>query len=444
MTQPASTGAQTGINREDELIFVATSDAAGITRGRAMRSADFSDRTSLGWVPADLGIGPLGHIVDDIPYGSSGDLRLRPDLDSRTRIPAVGERPSFELVFADLVETDGSDWESCSRLWLKRAVEELREDFGLVCTAAFEHEFVEKTATVHPHPFSLREFRAAEPIGSEVMRVLSEAGCEPENWLPEYAEHQFEVTNRPADPLAAADRAILVRDLVADVYAAHQREVTFSPVPVAGAGGSGVHVHYGLYGTDGSNVSFDAARPGRVSEMAARFNAGIVKYGPEMTALFAPLTISYQRLAPHNWSTARAFCGVRNREALVRVPPTNELDGRDPAPQLHFEFRGSDIGANPWLLMGLLLKAGMQGLKENLPPVDVVEGELELEGVHADLASLPSSLEEALEALSNGSVVRSWLASNWVEVFLQLKREEIRQLSHRSAEEQCEVYARAY
>ena len=52
----------------DELIFVATSDIAARTKGRSLRLAEFTSDTSLGWVPANLGIGPLGHIVDDIPF----------------------------------------------------------------------------------------------------------------------------------------------------------------------------------------------------------------------------------------------------------------------------------------------------------------------------------------------------------------------------------------
>ena len=74
----------------DELIFVATTDIAARTKGRSMRLADFNERTSLGWVPANLGIGSLGHIVDDIPYGSTGDLRLKPDHSSMTS-PGVVE-----------------------------------------------------------------------------------------------------------------------------------------------------------------------------------------------------------------------------------------------------------------------------------------------------------------------------------------------------------------
>lgn len=95
---------------DDRLVFFATSDLAARTKGRAMRAADFDSDTTLGWVPANLGIGPLGHIVDDIPYGASGDLRLKPDLVSRTRIEGVPGRPAFDLIFADIVETDGRPW----------------------------------------------------------------------------------------------------------------------------------------------------------------------------------------------------------------------------------------------------------------------------------------------------------------------------------------------
>ena len=55
-------------------------------------------------------------------------------------------------------------------------------------------------------------------------------------------------------------------------------------------------------------------------------------------------------LAPHDPT-------VQNREALLRICPTNEIDGRDPSRQLHFEFRGGDIGANPWILLGIILLA---------------------------------------------------------------------------------------
>lgn len=428
----------------DELIFVATTDIAARTKGRSMRLADFNERTSLGWVPANLGIGSLGHIVDDIPYGSTGDLRLKPDHSSLTRIDGIPGRPPLSIVFADLVETDGSAWESCPRTFLRDTVEQLRTEFGITTRCSFEHEFVDVSAKGDHHPFSLQAFRRSEPIGTELMTVLHRAGLEPETWLPEYGRHQYEITVAPTDPVAAADRAILVRDLVYDLFEAHGREASFAPVVAPGEAGNGVHVHFGLDDADGNTLVFDPSRPGRISATAGSFAAGIVRHGPAMAALFAPLATSYLRLAPHNWSTARAFLGLQNREALLRICPTNEIDGRDPRRQLHFEFRGGDIGANPWILLGIILRAGMEGLREGLDTPEIVQGELDLDGRHAGLAKLPHDLEQALETLKRDEVVSGWFSPAFLATYYAIKRDEFASVQMRSLAEQCEVYARVY
>ncbi len=438
------TGSHDSAPELDELIFIATTDIAARTKGRSMRLADFRDDTSLGWVPANLGIGSLGHIVDDIPYGSTGDLRLKPDPSSRTRIDGIPGRPPLTIVFADLVDTDGSAWESCPRTFLREAVDQLRDEFGITTRCSFEHEFMDVSAQGDHHPFSLQAFRNAEPLGSTLMSVLHRAGLEPETWLPEYGRHQYEITVAPTDAVAAADRAILVRDIVYDIFTAHGREASFAPVVAPGETGNGVHVHFGLDDADGRTLVFDAERPGRLSELAGSFAAGIVRHGPAMAALFAPLATSYLRLAPHNWSTARAFLGLQNREALLRICPTNEIDGRDPSGQLHFEFRGSDIGANPWILLGMILRAGMQGLREGLATPEIVEGELDLDGRDAGLARLPRDLEEALDTLKRDEIVSGWFSPAFLATYEAIKRDEFASVQARSLAEQCEVYTRVY
>ena len=195
---------------------------------------------------------------------------------------------------------------------------------------------------------------------------------------------------------------------------------------------------------DGSPMAFDASRPGRLSEKAGQFASGVLKYAPALTALFAPLVTSYERLRPHNWSTARAFVGLQNREALIRICPTNEIDGRDPAPQLHFEFRGSDIGANPWLLIGVLFRAGMQGFIEDLEPATIVQGELDLEGEHANLPKLPETLDDALDLMLENEVVSSWFDPAFLATFAAIKRDESVYVRGRTLAEQCEVYTRVY
>lgn len=426
------------------LTFVATSDLSAVTKGRTMPSADFVDGATVGWVPANLGIGASGHIVDQIPFGATGDLRLRPDPASRHEISGVAGKPDVTVVMADIVGMDGSAWGCCPRTFLRDAVADLQSEFGLSMLAAFEHEFIDLQATGDHHPFSWSNFRAAEPIGSQVMTAMAASALAPENWLPEYGTHQYEVTVRPTGPVASADRAILTRDLVRDVFSAAGHRASFSPVVRPGEAGNGVHAHFGLHDNDAKTALFDPARPGRLSELGGRFAAGIVRYAPAMTAIFAPLTISYQRLVPNQWSTARAFLGLHNREALLRVCPTVEIGGKDPGPQLHFEFRGGDIGANPWLLLGSVIRAGLEGLRQDMDPAEVIAGELDLQGRHADLPRLPNNLGAALDAYQQDETVTGWFDNDLVTTYLRIKRVELEELSPMSLAEQCDWYARVY
>ncbi|MER2136735.1 MAG: glutamine synthetase, partial [Arthrobacter sp.] len=116
--------------RDDELVFVATNDLSAITRGRAMRMADLDLETGCGWVPANIGIGPFGSIVDGIAFGSIGDLRLIPDAATMTRIAGIPGQPPVNVVLADITHTDGSPWECCPRTFLRQAIEDLRSETG--------------------------------------------------------------------------------------------------------------------------------------------------------------------------------------------------------------------------------------------------------------------------------------------------------------------------
>lgn len=426
------------------MTFFATSDITALTKGRALLTRNVTEGSTIGWVPANLGIGTHGHIVDEIPFGSTGDLRIKPDFASRRTIRGVPDQPDLDFVFGDIVHTDGQPWSCCARTILKDALAALHDEFGITLTCAFEHEFVDRDATYPHHPFSFRSFRSAEPIGTQLLNAMVESGLEPESWLPEYGHHQFEITTRPSAAVEACDRAILIRDLVRDVYSANGHRATFSPVVEPGGSGSGVHIHFSLSDDEGRNLAWDADRPGRVSELAGSFVAGILRDSPDMTSLFAPLTVSYQRFVPSNWSSARAFLGLHNREALVRIVPTVEIGGRDPQKQLHFEFRGADGGANPWLLLGSLVRAGLEGLREELAPAEVITGELDMEGAHRELTALPSSLSEALDRLEQSERVRTWLPSEYLQTFLRIKRLEVEEMAPLSLTQQCEAYADAY
>ena len=63
----------------------------------------------------------------------------------------------------------------------------------------------------------------------------------------------------------------------------------------------------------------------------------------------------------------------RNREALLRIPPLVELADAEPAAQLHLEYRGADATANPYLALGAIVRAGLEGVRAQLPAPPILD-----------------------------------------------------------------------
>src|SRR5207302_1113239 len=133
------------------------------------------------------------------------------------------------------------------------------------------------------------------------------------------------------------------------------------------APGNGAHIHFSLLDASGAPLLFDGARPGCLSELAERFAAGILLHADALCALCAPSPCSALRLAPHHWSAGAVCVGQRNREALLRIPPLLSLTGADEAAQMRLEYRAADAAANPYLALGALVCAGLDGLQRELP-----------------------------------------------------------------------------
>lgn len=411
----------------DPDVFLATCDLAGQVRGRAAPSESHASvlRAGLGWVPANLGLTAFGEIAPDGVFGSTGDLRLMPDRTTGIELPPDGDEPGLRLYLADQTLPDGAAWDCCPRTFLRQALADLQANTGLTVVASFEHEFTLAGLPMSP-PFSLRRYRDAEPFGTDLVRLLTDCGLEPETWLPEYGDHQFEITVAPSPAKVAADRAVLLRELVRDLALRRGLSASFAPLQRPDGAGNGVHVHISFVDERGMPTLFDPTRPGRLSEMGAEFSAGVLRHARALTALTAPSPSSFLRLAPHRWSVGGVFLGERNREALLRICPTSSAGGADPAHQFNLEYRAADATANPWLTLGVLVRAGLAALVngENYPqprvwPEGMPEAEL------AAVPALPSTLEEALQALQDDSVVTSWFDPQLLGSYLAVKRHEV-------------------
>lgn len=426
-------------------VFVATNDLSGHTRGRAVPgdAVERVLRTGVGWVPADLALTAFGEIAPNV-FGSTGDLKLLPDESTGVDIPASGETPGVRLYLADQTLPDGSPWHSCPRKFARTALAELREATGLEVVASYEHEFMLPGLLPATAPFSFGRFRSAEPFGSELVEVLAGMGLEPENWLPEFGADQFEITLRPAPAMVAADRSVLLKEVVRDLAARHGRRVSFAPLVDPDGSGNGVHVHLSLRDAEtGRPVLYEPGRTANLSPAGARFAAGILAHARALVAITAGSPTSYLRLAPHRWSSGGIFLAERNREALLRICPTSTVGGGVPADQFNLEYRAADATANPWLVLGVLVRAGLQGITADYDvphiwPEEMSESDL------ASVPSLPKSLPEALDELARDEIVSGWFSPELLNTYYSVKRAELATVADLDDRRMCECVADVY
>jgi len=438
------------MSSRDLAIFL-TNDLTGISRGRAFPARDLGHRmeAGVGWVPANHALTPFGDIGEN-PFGPLGDLRLQPELESPGfKLTGFGEDPGLLAFLCDIIETDGRPWGGCPRSFARQALADLERETGLTVKASFEQEFFLLGIDLAVNSaFTLIDFRGVQNFLGALSEALGAAGVEPETILREYGPQQFELTMKPARGLAAADRAVILREVTRDVARQFGGRACFAPIIDPVSVGSGVHIHFSLETPDGRAATHDPERPGGISERAGSFVAGVLRHMPALCALSAPSVISYLRLTPHRWSSGFNCFGYRNREAGVRIAPVDDTPGREIARQAHLEFRAGDATASPYMQLGALVRAGLEGMRAKLPAPPLVEGD------PADLSAaqlkklgirrLPDSLPAALGELEKDTTAMGWLPEPLRKAFFALKRTEMAKLEHLDATGQCAKYASVY
>jgi len=434
-----------------DLVALVCCDLGAIVRGRSVFAAELDEHLAagVGWVPANHSITPLGTLADSTPFSSVGDLRLLPDIDTRARVEAVpAEGAALDFVLCDIVETDGVPWRCCPRQFLREALEALASEFGISLRSSFEHEFQLVEDAPAAAPFSLEAQRRAEPFAGRLMAALAQAGAQPERFFPEFAPHQFELPVAAAPALAGADRSVVLKEVVRDLARHHGLWASFTPLLDPDQPGNGVHVHLNLLDVDGRPLLYDPQRPAQLSELGGRFAAGILCHARALTAMTAPSPVSAARLVPHRWSVGAVCLAEQNREALLRVPPIVTLGGGDPAAQLRLEYRGADAAANPYLALGALMRAGLDGLRQELQPPPVLREDPSLlddaDAARFGVGGLPDSLEGSLEALDQDDVARGGMAPLLYDAYVGVKRSEVDAARGSDLGELCRRYAQIY
>jgi glutamine synthetase len=430
---------QQAVARDDiELIRFLWVDHNSVTRGKAVSRNALASRMESGiGLARTRQASSLLDLGQPVPgFDAVGEVRLLPDPDSYVPLPHA---PGSAAMLCDLVTVDGEPWDACPRTFLKEAIAAAG---AYHVSAAFEPEFTLCAGQPRPGALELFDdslcfdnegFDTANAFSVELLRALRAQNLEVETYHPEFGHGQHEMTLRHAPALRAVDNYVWQRATTRGLARARGMWATFAPVPRPGLRGNGNHAHLSLWGPgpDGrpANLFADDSDPLGLSALARHFIGGLLDHLPALTALTTASVNSYHRLQPGMWAGAFGAWGPDNREAAIRIP--SRLRGSEAA-STNIELKTCDSTANPYLALGAMIHAGMDGVRRRLDPgapltadpASLSDDELRRHGVRA----LPRSLEEAVDALERDDFLMSVLGPARRALYPEVKRADIRDI----------------
>jgi glutamine synthetase len=359
--------------------------------------------------------------------GPVGEVRLVPDLDTFRVLPYA---PHTGALLTDHVQLDGEPAPVCQRSFLKRMEARLAER-GFVLHASFENEFSLATkvdGTYVPIDsglcFSTISGTSAQDYVDDLAAALEAQAIRLEQYYAELGHGQQEISTGHAPATVAADEQLLVRETIRAVAKQHGLVASLAPKPWPDNAGNGGHVHFSLW--DGErNRFYDGSRGDGLSDDARSFMAGVLTHLPALCALTAPSFNSYHRIVPQYWAGAFVCWGFDNREAPVRVAST--FRGAEEA-STNAELKACDASCNPYLAIGGLIAAGLDGLERGLElpeAIDVDPATIpEDERARRGIVRLPATQAEALDALAADEHLLSALGPVLAEAYLAVRRSE--------------------
>lgn len=437
------------MHSKTHFIRVLWCDNANIIRAKALHVdalKNLDSEVAVGISRAQQGV-PVMYdgVVSGAGLDPVGEIVLQGDLSTLTSIPYA---PGQARVMGDMME-NGEVWGNCPRGFLKKMVSEAQEK-GLEIKSSFENEFYlvkvdedNKDYKISEHnPFaSTYSMDQNQAVISEIVDSLMAQNIKVEQYYPESGPGQHEITMVYDKALNAADNQIVFRETVKSVSFKHGLRASFLPNVFPDSAGSGCHIHISLW-KGAENILHDPENNYGLSQTARQFIAGILYHLPALMAITTPITRSYLRIRPQMWSGAFQVWGFNNREAAIRV--IQEDNGKI----MHFELKTVDASSNPYLAMGAVIAAGMDGIKKDMElnkplqkdPATLSPEEREKQGIKP----LPRNMKEALDNLKNNGALLKVLGSELATSYLAVKYAEYEALSKLSAEDEVDLLLEKY
>ena len=329
------------------------------------------------------------------------DLLLFPVPSTLNILPWRSSHGNVIRMFCSMKYPDGTQFEKDSRMILQRAVDAAAAK-GVSVQFGAEFEFylfnTDEKGMPTDEPFDRAGYMDVAPedrgenARREICLTLLEMGIKPESSHHEEGPGQNEIDFRYSDAMTAADNAMNFMTVVKATAQRNGIYADFSPKPLPGESGNGLHINMSVKTADGEDHT-------------NAFMAGILAHIKEMTAFLNPTEDSYKRLgekkAPKyiTWSP-------ENRSQLIRIPAKGEYR--------RIELRSPDPTANPYIAYALLIMAGLDGIERELNAPEAVNINLYKadSSVTEPLDRLPASLDEAIAVAEGSDFIRGVIGMN--------------------------------
>ncbi|MFI2473220.1 glutamine synthetase [Nocardia xishanensis] len=425
---PADGDAAAPIDHIDaEMIALSFVDNAGITRVKTVPAARLAHAARLG-----VGVSPCFETFgfDDLMTvgrylgGPDGDLRLVPDLGALTEL--AGQH-GWAWAPADKYTQDGTRFAACQRGFATRQVEAARRA-GLRLSMAFETEWalgraedpIGFTPAINGPAYGMIRLGQVAEYARELVSLLIRQGLRVEQFHPEYAASQLEISIAPSDPVAAADAAVLLRHTIRDLSGKYGWRATFAPCLIPGGAGSGAHLHLSAHDDSGSLFA-DGPGPYGMKEAGAAFLAGVLRELPALVAVGAGNPASFLRLQPSRWAGIWQCWGRETREAAIRFVTGVQGTERWAA---NAEIKCFDGTGNPYLIVGSVIAAGLAGIAESLALPKEITGDPATFARRYQVRRLPADAAEAAAHLAASTVLADAMGPELHDALVTVRRAE--------------------
>ena len=367
-----------------------------------------------------------GSSIEGFTRVEESDMILKPDLQTFAIFPWRPREGAVARLICDIFTPELTPFAGDPRYILKKTIEEAHNEgyefnIGPECEFFLFNSNPDGTPATTFHDkggyFDLSPNDLGEDARREMVISLEEMGFEIEASHHEVSPGQHEIDFKYSDPLSTADRVTTLKFVTRIIAMRHNLHATFMPKPVFGVNGSGMHIHLSLF-KDHKNIFFDPTAKYQLSQTALFFIGGVLKHSKAISAITNPLVNSYKRLIPGYEAPVYQSWSVSNRSALIRVPAGRNDNTR-------MEIRNPDPCCNPYLAFSLILKAGLDGLKNKIHPGDPIQKNVYLmspaERALENIGSLPGSLYEALVEMEKDPLCLETLGDHIFYRFLDAK-----------------------